>query len=118
MLALSAVEPDRSRGIFNLVCESPVGYILCVGGRDESRPEAVVHGGTWRVEGSLGDGVVLGPETESDCVTLGGGNGIRLEDQLASLGTNRNLVVHSGRGANKGSGGSEERSEEHCDRLW
>ena len=38
--------------------------------------------------------MVLGPEAESDCIALGRSDGVRLEDELASLGTDRNLVVY------------------------
>lgn len=114
MLALGAVEPDGSRGIGDLICECPVRDIVRVGGRNKARPEAVVHGLAWRVEGGLSDGVVLGPETESDSVTLGSGDAVWLEDQLASLGSNGDLVVHCKSGASEG-GSSEECREVHYD---
>lgn len=117
MLALCAVEPNGSRGIGNLICEGPVGYVLGVHSRDETRPEAVIHRSTWRVEGGLRNGVVLGPEMEGDCVTLCSGDAVGLEDQLAGLGSNGNLVVDGKSRANKGSS-SEKSSEMHYNWLW
>lgn len=117
MLALGAVEPDGRRGVLDLVCESPVGDGVCVRGGNEARPEAVVHWRAGRVEGGLCDGVVLGPETESDCVALGSGDAVGHELQLAGLGSNSDLVVYCKSGASEGSSGGEDGREVHFDWL-
>lgn len=80
VLALGAVEPNWPRSVCDLVHECRRSGLVCAG--DVSRPEAIVHGLTWRGERSLGDGVVLGPELEGDGVALGGLDVIGLEDQL------------------------------------
>lgn len=45
-------------------------------------------------EGSLSDGVVLGPEREGDSVALSGLEAVWLEDKIASLVTDNDLVIH------------------------
>lgn len=107
MLALGAVEPDGSRSVLDLVGESPVGDLLTGGGGDEARPETAVHGRAWLGKGALGNGVVLGPEAESDSVTLSSGDGLRNEDKATSLVGDSDEVVFRNSGADKG-GGSED----------
>jgi hypothetical protein len=114
VLALCAVEPDRRRGVLDLVLESPVGNLLSVGCGDEATPHAVGQGRAGRAEGTLGNGVVLGPELEGDGVTLSSLDAVRLEDKLAGLGANGDRVVVSECGASQGSS-SEDGREVHCD---
>ena len=116
MLALCAVEPDWSRGIGHLICEGPVGNIVCVGCGHKAGPETVVQRCTRRVEGSLCDGVVFRPEAESDCVALRRSDGVWLEYQLAGLGTDCDIVVDCEHRTDH-SGSSENGLEMHYDWL-
>lgn len=102
MHALSAVEPDRSRSVLDLVGEGPVRDLLSGGSGDETRPETVVRGRAWLSKGTLGNGVVLGPEAESNGVTLSSGNGLGNEDKTTSLVGDRDEVVFCNSGADKG----------------
>lgn len=113
MLALCAVEPDGCRGIGDFVCESLVGNSLGVGSRNKAGPEAVVQRLARGGEGGLGDGVVLGPEAESNGVAHICADAIGLEDKLASLGANGNDVFLCESSASKG--GGEDGREMHYD---
>lgn len=115
MLSLCAVEPDGCRGIGDLIGEGRVGNSLGVGGRDETRPEAIVCKRRARsVEGSLRNRVVLGPEAERDSVTLGGADAVWLEDKITTPAANGNKMVLCEGGASKGSS-SEDVGEMHYD---
>lgn len=103
MLGLGAVEPDGCGGVLDFVGEGPVCDRLGGGGGDEAGPEAVVH---WRAgggESALGNGVVLGPEAESDRVTLFRGDGIRYENETTGLVGDGDEVLLCNSGANHGS---------------
>jgi hypothetical protein len=104
VLALCAVEPDGCRGVLDFIREGGVGESLGASSRNESRPETIRHGLARRVEGRLGDGVVLGPEVESDGVTLSGSKVAGDELQSAHLVTDNNLVVFRESSASEGSG--------------
>jgi hypothetical protein len=108
MLSLRAVEPDGCGCVLDFVGEGPVGNGLSGNGRDVAGEETVVRWRAWLGEGALSDGVVLGPETESDGVTLSSGNGLRDEDEAAGLVGDSDEVVFRDSGANQG-GGSEDR---------
>jgi hypothetical protein len=114
VLALAAVEPDGSRGVCDFVGEGGAGDLLGVGSRHEAGPEAALHGLAGVGKGGLGNGVVLGPELESDHVTLGRLDAVGLEDQVASLVTNGNGVLLGESGASHG-GSSEDGGEMHYD---
>lgn len=43
VLALCAVEPDGRGSIGDLIGKCPVGNVVCVRGRNKTRPEAIVH---------------------------------------------------------------------------
>jgi hypothetical protein len=103
VLALCAVEPDRCRGILDFVGEGGVGESLGTGSWDETGPEAVGQRLARRVEGSLGDGVILGPKVESDGVALSGGKVARVEGKRAGLVGYDNLVVLCESSASEGS---------------
>ena len=107
MASLSAVEPYWSRSVLDLIGEGPVGNLLGIVGRDEARPEAVVHGRTWLGESALSNGVVLGPELESDSVALSCGNGLRNEDEASGLVRNGNDMVFRNSGTGKGGSGED-----------
>ena len=116
MLALRAVEPDWGTCVLDLVCVCPIGNRGCAFCGDKTGPKAVVHGRAGVGKGSLSNRVVLRPETESDAVTLGRCDAVRLEDELASLGANSNKMFCCECGASKG--GSEDGGEKHYDWLW
>jgi hypothetical protein len=108
MLSLRTVEPYGCGRVLDFVCEGPVRNGLGGNGRDVAGEETVVHGLAWLGECALGDGVVLGPEAESDGVTLSSGNGLRYKDKASSLVGDSDEVVFRDSGANQG-GGSEDR---------
>lgn len=56
--------------------------------------------------------MVLGPEAEGDGVTLGCLDAVWLEDEIAGLGTNSDLVVNRKSGA-RNSGSSKDGGEMH-----
>ena len=116
VLALCAVEPDRCRGVLDLVWKGCRRNSLHVGRWDEATPEAILHGLARVGKGSLGDGVVLGPEREGDSVALSGLEAVWLKDKITGLGTDKDLVVRC-----KGSAGhgrsSEDGGEMHYDRF-
>jgi hypothetical protein len=107
MLALCAVEPYWCGGVLDFVGEGPVGDSIGGGGGDETGPETIVHGRARLGEGALGNGVVLGPEAESDGVALSGGNGLWNEDEATGLVGDGDKVVFRNSGADQG-GGSED----------
>jgi hypothetical protein len=108
MLSLRAVEPHGCGRVLDFVGEGPVCDGLSGNSRDVAGEETVVHRRAWLGEGALSDGVVLGPEAESDGVTLSSGNGLRDEDEAAGLVGDSDEVVFRNSGANQ-SGGSEDR---------
>ncbi len=92
MLALGAVEPDGGRGILDRVGKIRGGNGLVTGIWDITGPESIFQRLTWGTEGSLCDGVVFGPETKRDCVTLIRCQTVRVEDELASCVADRNEI--------------------------
>jgi len=107
MASLRAVEPYWSRSVLDLIGEGPVGNLLGIGSGDEARPEAVVHGRAWLGESALSNGVVLGPELESDGVALSCSNGLRNEDEASGPVGNSDDVVFRNSGTGKGGGGED-----------
>jgi hypothetical protein len=107
MLALGAVEPNGCGGVLDFVGECPVCDGVHGGGGDEARPETVVHWRAGRGESALGNGVVLGPEAESDHVTLSSCDGFGNEDETAGLVGHGDEVLLCNSGANHG-GSSED----------
>lgn len=102
MVSLLAVDPDGSRGVGDGVGVSGEVWSNVVRGH-ETRVEATSERRAGALEGALSGGVVLGVEDELDDVTLGSGDVIRLEGELASS-TDDDLVNGSRSGGSSSSG--------------
>jgi hypothetical protein len=104
MLALCAVEPNRRGGILDFVGKCPVCHSLSGDSGYVARPETVGHGRTGLSKGALSDGVVFGPETESNGITLGCGDTLGHEDEGTGLVGDGDKVLFRSSGADKGGG--------------
>jgi hypothetical protein len=105
MVCARAVVPQGLRGIGDVDHECLGRGTLLAG--DETGPEAILHGGAGRGEGSLGDRVTLGPELEGDGVALGSGKVGRLEGQ-GSVSDDNGMVSGDSGASKRGGSGSEE----------